>query len=65
MCAGIVSPAQKMAGDFDKVQTARQELLDESEKLNVPLGWVDPQEVLAFGNDLSPVAENEKLYSSG
>jgi hypothetical protein len=54
-----------MAGDFDKVQTARQELLDESEKLNVPLGWVDPQEVLAFGNDLSPVAENEKLYSSG
>jgi hypothetical protein len=32
-----------MAGDFNKVQTARQELLDESGKLNLPLGWVDPK----------------------
>jgi predicted nucleic acid-binding Zn-ribbon protein len=37
---------QKMAGtagDFTKIQTARQELLDESEKLNLPLGWIDPK----------------------
>lgn len=45
--AAIVAAAdgatQKMAGDFSKVQTARQQLLDESEKLNLPLGWVDPK----------------------
>jgi hypothetical protein len=35
------SATQKMAGDFSKVQAARQELLDESEKLNLPLGWID------------------------
>jgi hypothetical protein len=44
--AAIVAAAdnanQKMAGDFSKVQAARQELLDEAEKLNLPLGWVDP-----------------------
>jgi hypothetical protein len=45
--AAIVTAAdgatQKMAGDFSKVQTARQQLLDESEKLNLPLGWIDPK----------------------
>jgi hypothetical protein len=45
--AAIVTAAhsanQKMAGDFTKVQAARQELLDEAEKLNLPLGWIDPK----------------------
>ena len=45
--AGIVTAAdsttQAMAGDFNKVQAARKELLVESEKLNLPLGWIDPQ----------------------
>lgn len=45
--AAIVAAAdgatQKMAGDFSKVQDARQQLLDESEKLNLPLGWIDPK----------------------
>jgi hypothetical protein len=31
------SATQKTPGDFAKVQSARQELLDESEKLNLPL----------------------------
>ena len=45
--AGIVTAAdsttQAMAADFNKVQAARKELLVESEKLNLPLGWIDPQ----------------------
>jgi len=45
--AAIVAAAdgatQKMVGDFSKVQDARQQLLDESEKLNLPLGWIDPK----------------------
>jgi hypothetical protein len=35
--------SQKLALDPNKIQTARQELLDESEKLNLPLGWIDPK----------------------
>lgn len=45
--ASIVAAAdnatQKMVGDSAKIQRARQELLDESEKLNLPLGWIDPK----------------------
>jgi len=45
--AGIVAAAdnasQKIAGGTSNIQTARQELLDESEKLNLPLGWIDPK----------------------
>lgn len=45
--AAIVAAAdtaeQKMSGDFNKVQAARQELLDQSENLHLPLGWVDPE----------------------
>jgi hypothetical protein len=33
----------QIAGDPTKIQTARQELLAESEKLNLPLGWIDPK----------------------
>jgi hypothetical protein len=40
--AAADSAAQKMNGDFEKMQAARQELLEESEKLNLPLGWIDP-----------------------
>jgi hypothetical protein len=45
--AGIVAAAdnasQKIAGDTSNIQTARQQLLDESEKLNLPLGWMNPE----------------------
>jgi hypothetical protein len=45
--AGIVAAAdsasQKIAGDTSNIQTARQQLLDESEKLNLPLGWINPK----------------------
>jgi hypothetical protein len=34
---------QKMSGDPSNVQNARQQLLEESEKLNLPLGWMDPK----------------------
>jgi hypothetical protein len=37
------SPAQKLVLDLDKIQTARQQLLEESERLNLPLGWIDPK----------------------
>jgi hypothetical protein len=37
------SVSQETAGNFDKIQAARQQLLEESEKLNLPLGWVDPR----------------------
>ena len=37
------SAAQRMAGDFTKAQSAREELLDEAEKLNLSLGWIDPK----------------------
>ena len=34
-----------MTGSLDRenVQAARQDLLEESERLNLPLGWVDPK----------------------
>jgi hypothetical protein len=45
--AAIVAAAdgatQKMSGDPSNVQNARQQLLEESEKLNLPLGWIDPK----------------------
>jgi predicted nucleic acid-binding Zn-ribbon protein len=44
--AAADSAAQKVevvTGDPSKVQTARQQLLEESEKLNLPLGWIDPK----------------------
>jgi hypothetical protein len=45
--AAIVAAAdgatQKMSGDPSTVQKARQQLLEESEKLNLPLGWIDPK----------------------
>jgi hypothetical protein len=34
---------QQTDGDFNKIQAARQQLLEESEKLNLPLGWIDPK----------------------
>jgi hypothetical protein len=39
------SATQKITGSLNKdnVQAARQELLEESEKLNLPLGWIDPK----------------------
>ena len=37
------SATQKLVLDPDKIQAARQELLEESEKLNLPLGWIDPK----------------------
>ena len=39
------SATQKMTGSLDRenVQAARQDLLEESERLNLPLGWVDPK----------------------
>jgi hypothetical protein len=37
------STSQQPDGDFNKIQAARQQLLDESEKLNLPLGWIDPK----------------------
>jgi hypothetical protein len=39
------SATQKIAGNLskDNVQTARQDLLAESEKLNLPFGWIDPK----------------------
>jgi hypothetical protein len=39
--AAADSATQKMAGNFNNVQAARQELLDESEELNLPLGWIE------------------------
>ena len=45
IAAAADSATQKIAGNLNKdnVQTARQDLLAESEKLNLPLGWVNPQ----------------------
>jgi hypothetical protein len=37
------STTQETAGNFSQIQAARQQLLDESEKLNLPLGWIDPK----------------------
>jgi hypothetical protein len=37
------SVASKATLDPNKIQAARQELLDEAETLNLPLGWVDPK----------------------
>jgi hypothetical protein len=43
IAAAAENAAQKMTGDFTKSQTARQELLNESENLGLPLGWIDPK----------------------
>lgn len=37
------SATKETDGQFDKIQAARQQLLDESEKLDLPLGWIDPR----------------------
>jgi len=40
--AAADTASQKIAGDSSRTQSASQALLDESEKLNLPLGWVNP-----------------------
>jgi hypothetical protein len=60
--AGIVAAAdgatQKMSGDPSIVQKARQQLLEESEKLNLPLGWIDPKV-----NEIADPFEFERIPS--
>jgi Na+-transporting NADH:ubiquinone oxidoreductase subunit NqrC len=61
--AAIVAAAdgatQKMSGDPSNVQNARQQLLEESEKLNLPLGWIDPKV-----NEIADPFEFERIPSN-